>query len=718
MFYNDYSSELFEKEFTYTGDDLGATWTPDKTTFRVWAPTAQMVRVNLYQGGQAGMNDMIEQLIMTPDVNGTWGAEKAGDLHGVYYTYVVDVKGQVNEACDPYAKATGVNGQRAMVINMESTNPAGWDTDMDPNGDLNITDMVIYELHVRDLSIDPSSGIQNAGKYLGVIETGTTNTQGVPTGLDHIKNLGATHIHFLPFYDYGSVDESRLDEPQFNWGYDPVNYNVPEGSYSSDPFHGEVRVAEMKQMIKGLHDNGISVIMDVVYNHVYSLESYCFNRIVPQYFSRLGDNGSYSNGSGCGNDTASERSMVKKYIVDSVKYWADEYHIDGFRFDLVGLIDTETINAVMKEVHKDHPNVIFYGEGWTMSTQVTKAGYTMTTQWASEQVPGFAFFSDNVRDMLKGTVFDNHAQGYVSGAPGQAASVQECFMGRPAWCKTPAQSINYVSCHDNMSLYDRLIMSTPYATVEERIRMNNLAAAFYMTAQGVPFMQAGEEILRSKPLEDGTFDHNSYASPDSVNSIKWDDLNKAEYQNVYKYYQGLIAFRKAHPALRMTNAEDVWANITAWEHLEENVAAFHINGGVNGETSDGLVVIFNPNKQASTVVLPEGNWNVYITGETAGVEALASVQGAVVVDPVSAMVLVKEDVVVEEPKIRLTPVEKSKVSVQVECEETFGEEEEMSDEAAAEGTKTGRGNGIVIGAAVAAVAAAGAAAAVILKKKK
>jgi len=704
-----YSTETFENEFTYTGDDLGATWTPDKTTFRVWAPTAQAVKVNLYQGGQAGENDMTEQLIMTPDVNGTWVAEKTGDLNGVYYTYVVDVKGQVNEACDPYAKATGVNGQRAMVINMEATNPEGWDVDVDPNADLEMTDLVIYELHVRDLSIDPSSGIKNAGKYLGVIETGTTNGEGVPTGLDHIKNLGVTHIHLLPVYDYGSVDESRLDTPQFNWGYDPVNYNVPEGSYSTDPYNGEVRIAEMKEMVKGLHDNGISVIMDVVYNHVYAADSYCFNKIVPQYFSRVADNGSYSNGSGCGNDTASERSMVKKYIVDSVKYWADEYHIDGFRFDLVGLIDTETINAVIEEVHKDHPNVIFYGEGWSMTTNVTKEGYTMTTQAASLKVPEFAFFSDNIRDMLKGSVFNNTAQGYVSGATGLAASVKECFLARPAWCKTPTQSINYASCHDNMSLYDRLTMSSPDATIEERIRMNNLAAAFYMTAQGVPFMQAGEEMLRSKPLEDGTFDHNSYSSPDSVNSIKWDDLNKAEYQDVYKYYQGLIAFRKAHGALRMTSGEDVLANITQMDGLDENVAAFQINGGVNGETSDGLMVIFNPNKNVTTVALPEGNWNIYITGEESGVDALASVQGAVAVDPISAMVLVREDTVVEEPKIQLSAVDESKLSV----ESNGASGEDVADE-----TKPGKGNGIVIGAAVAAVAVAGAAAAVILKKKK
>ncbi len=706
---NIYSTEAFENEFTYTGDDLGATWTPDKTIFRVWAPTAQSVKVNLYESGTAGENDLIEQLVMTPDINGTWVAEKTGDQNGVYYTYVVDVKGQVNEACDPYAKAVGVNGQRAMVINMEATNPEGWDTDVDPNADLEMTDLVIYELHVRDLSIDPSSGIQNAGKYLGVIETGTTNGQGVPTGLDHIKNLGATHIHLLPVYDYGSVDESRLDVPQFNWGYDPVNYNVPEGSYSSDPYNGAVRVAEMKEMVKGLHDNGISVIMDVVYNHVYSAESYCFNKIVPQYFSRVNDNGSYSNGSGCGNDTASERSMVKKYIVDSVKYWADEYHIDGFRFDLVGLIDTETINAVMEEVHKDHPNVIFYGEGWSMTTNVTKEGYTMTTQGASLKVPEFAFFSDNIRDMLKGSVFHNEAKGYVSGASGLMPAVKECFLARPTWCKTPTQSINYASCHDNMSLYDRLTMSTPDATLEQRIRMNNLAAAFYMTAQGVPFLQAGEEMLRSKPLEDGTFDHNSYSSPDSVNSLKWDDLNKAEYQDVYRYYQGLIAFRKAHNALRMTSGDEVLANVTQREGLDTNVAAFHINGGVNGETSDGLFVIFNPNWDATTVALPEGNWNIYITADAAGTEALASVQDAVVVEPISAMVLVKEEAVVENPKITLAPAE--------DIDQPAETEENQNGESDAQ-TIPGKNYGPIIGIAVAAVAVIGGAVALFLKRKK
>ena len=396
----------------------------------------------------------------------------------------------------------------------------------------------------------------------------------------------------------------------------------------------------MKQMVKGLHDNGISVIMDVVYNHVYNAETFCFNQIVPQYFSRVSDSGVYSAGSGCGNDTASERSMVKKYIVDSVKYWADEYHIDGFRFDLVGLIDTETINAVMEEAHKTHPNVIFYGEGWTMSTAVTKDGYTMTTQANSTEVPGFAFFSDTLRDSLRGSVFNNTERGYASGMGGHTGTISDCFMGAATWCKSPAQTVNYASCHDNMSLFDRLTLSNPEASTEDLIRYNNLAAAIYMTAQGVPFFQAGEEMLRSKPLGNGEFDHNSYCSPDSVNSLKWNDLNKGAYQDVYRYYQGLIAFRKAHPALRMTEAEEVSAHISKLTGLDFNVTGFHIASGANGEENE-FVVIFNPRSDDISVTLPEGSWTVYINADDAGTEALAAAEGEVTVEHSSAMVLLK-----------------------------------------------------------------------------
>ena len=581
---------------------------------------------------------------MTADINGTWVASKDGDLNGTYYTYTVTINGEEKEANDPYARTTGVNGKRAMIIDLESTNPEGWDSDGNPHAGEGINDAVIYEMHIRDVSSDSSSGIENVGKYLGLTETGTTTENGVPTGLDHIKDLGITHLHLLPFYDYGSVDETKLDTPQFNWGYDPVNYNVPEGSYSTDPYHGEVRVKEAKEMVKTLHDNDISVVMDVVYNHVYNAGEFCFNVIVPEYFSRVNDNGTYSNGSGCGNDTASERSMVKKYIVDSVKYWADEYHIDGFRFDLVGLLDTETMNEVIEEVHKDHPDVIFYGEGWSMQTSLTKEGYSMTTQTNSTEVPEMAFFSDTLRDLLKGNTFSTTEKGFVSGANGKEKTLQKCFMGlSPEWCTTPSQSVNYASCHDNLSLMDRIIRSTPEASVEERIRMNNLAAAIYMTAEGVPFMQAGEEFLRSKVKADGGLDENSYASPDSVNSLKWSNLEDEQYQNVYQYYKGLIAFRKAHPVLRLDNAEDVKAHVTPVEDLDDNVVAFAITGDVDGETADGMYVIFNANNEKKEVTLPEGNWNVCINDTLAGTDTIETISGTAEVAPVSALILVKGD---------------------------------------------------------------------------
>ena len=659
---NVYSTKAFEDAYTYTGNDLGVTFAPGKTSFRVWAPTATDVKVNLYGSGTTGEDDMVGQLQMTPDVNGTWLVEyehaPTASMNGVYYTYLVTVNGNTVEACDPYARAVGVNGDRAMIIDLDSTDPEGWENDTDPHAGQNITDAVIYELHIRDLSIDESSGITNKGKYLGVIETGTTNGNGISTGLDHIKDLGVTHVHILPMYDYATVDETKLDTPQFNWGYDPKNYNVPEGSYSSDPFSGEVRVKEVKEMVKGLHDNGISVIMDVVYNHVSSAQNFCFNQIVPGYFSRISDSGAYSNGSGCGNDTASERSMVKKYIVDSVLYWVEEYHIDGFRFDLVGLIDTETINEVIETVHAKYPNVLFYGEGWTMSTSVTKDGYTMTTQLNSLATPEFSFFDDSIRDALKGSVFNNNEKGYVSGVVTNASKIKRGFLGASSWCKSPSQAINYASCHDNMTLFDRLTQSNPGASQEDLIKMNNLAAAIYMTAQGTPFFQAGEEMLRSKPLGDGTFDHNSYSSPDSVNSLKWDDLNNEAYQNVYNYYKGLIAFRKAHPGLRMTTAEEVSEHITSIEGLANGVLAFHITAGANGEEKD-MFVIFNPSNAPYEVDLPDGEWTIYVNDEKAGTEALGTTQGTASAAAVSALVMVRtgeaKEIPSEEPTASQNP---------------------------------------------------------------
>ena len=627
-----YSSPEFEAKYTYSGTDLGASWTKERTFFRLWAPTAEAVVINLYAGGTAGAADLLAQENMTPDVQGTWVAEISGDLKGVYYTYLVTVDGEETEACDPYARTTGVNGHRAMVIDLASTNPAGWEDDRDPHMDQNITDAVIYELHVRDLSMNEHSGIVNKGKFLGLTETGTLSPDGVPTGLDHIKDLGVTHVHLLPSYDFGFTDES-LPEPQYNWGYDPVNFNVPEGSYSTDPYHGEVRVAEMKQMVKTLHDNGISVILDVVYNHVYHDQPFCFNQIVPAYFSRVNEEGIWSSGSICGNDTASERSMVRKYIVDSVNYWADEYHIDGFRFDLVGLIDVQTINEIVKTVREKHPNVIFYGEGWDMPTELTKEGVELAIQPNSPKMPGFAFFSDTLRDLLRGRIQEHTAPGFVAGAETAREDLDASFMGMPQWAAEPSQCINYVSCHDNHTLFDRIALTAPDADRKTRIRMNNLAAAFSILSQGTPFFQAGEEMLRTKPDGKGGFDDNSYRAADEVNALKWEDLSNPEYQRNVNYYKGLLAFRKAHPALHLLTREEVLAAVKPVPVSDSQAAAYLID--------ENIFVIFNGSSEEVTVTLPEGIWNLNICEYEAGTAALSQVTGKIQVPPISATVLTR-----------------------------------------------------------------------------
>ena len=597
--------------------------------------------VNLYRTGDPRASDRICKIKMRQDLRGTWIAEAKGDLNGVYYTYSVRNDGKVSECCDPYARAVGVNGQRAMIIDLDSTNPAGWEADKDPNAQLNITDCVIYELHIRDLSMNPSSGIKAKGKFLGLTETGTTTPSGKPTGLDHIKNLGITHLHILPMYDFGSVDEAKAHLPQYNWGYDPLNYNVPEGTYSTDPFRGEIRVAEAKQMVKTLHDNGISVVMDVVYNHVYQAEKFCFNKIVPGYFSRTDASGKLSNGSCCGNDTASERSMVRKYIVDSVKYWADEYHIDGFRFDLVGLIDTVTVNTVMQEVRKDHPNVIFYGEGWNMPTCVTKPGVFMTTKENAEAVPGFAFFNDTIRDGLKGSVFNNASPGFISGQTEFNADLMRCYMGAPGWGAGAVQSINYASCHDNHTLFDHITLTSPKASREDRVRMNKLTAAFYLTAQGIPLIHAGEEILRSKPLPGGGFDHNSYRSADSVNAIAWSSLDDPLCAGTAEYYRGLIAFRRSNPLLRLSDPMHLTDAIMPVATCNPHSMAFRLQGRRIGMDVPDIFAVFNADSRQLPIPLPRGQWNVFINDSHAGITTLETLEGMIKVPPISALILVK-----------------------------------------------------------------------------
>lgn len=644
-------STYFDEAFAYDGDDLGAVYTKDSTKFRVWAPTADEVSLNLYKEGDG--DNLIESVPMKADEKGTWVYEKQGDLNGIYYTYSVKIGDTVNEAVDLYARSTGVNGSRGMILDLDATNPEGFENDVRPEF-VNATDAVIYELHIRDLSSDPSSGIQNTGKFLGLTEKGTTNSEGLATGLDHMKDLGITHVQILPSYDYATVDETKLESAQFNWGYDPKNYNVPEGSYSTDPYHGEVRVKEMKQMVQTLHENDIRVIMDVVYNHTFSTEESWFQKIVPDYYYRKSGD-AYSNASGCGNETASERAMMRKYMVDSVVYWAKEYHIDGFRFDLMGVHDTETMMAIREALDKVDSSIMIYGEGWTSGDAAIESSLQATKNH-TYQMDRVGSFSDDIRDGIRGNVFDPEDNGFVSGKEGLEERIKFSVVGATEneqvnifeneysanfWAAQPGQSINYASCHDNLTLWDKLTVSNEDASEEDRIKMNKLSSAIVFTSQGVPFFQAGEEMLRSKPSQtkEGGVDENSYCSPDSTNSLKWD--NKGNVLDVYEYYKGLIAFRKAHGALRMTTAEEIQNNLTFVDGLGSNIVAYKIENSPNKEIAEELFVIYNGNKEKVTIPLPEGEWEIYINGEKAGCEVLGTASQSVEVEGISAMVLTR-----------------------------------------------------------------------------
>ena len=657
---NIYSTQEFENAYTYEGDDLGLTYTKTASTLKVWAPTAENVVLNVYESGTKGTNDLIKSYNMTLGEKGVWSYTLDGDWNGKYYTYSVTVNNETNEVCDPYARTTGVNGNRAMILDLDSTDPEGWANDTGAHKDMEYTDAVIYELHVRDLSIDESSGVSDAnkGKFLGLTETGTTTADGTSTGLDHMIDLGVTHVHLLPIYDYASVDETKLDTPQFNWGYDPLNYNVPEGSYSTDPYDGAVRVNEMKQMVMALHENNINVIMDVVYNHVYDAGTFGFNQIVPSYFSRTNADGSFSNGSGCGNDTATERSMVHKYVVESILYWHEEYHIDGFRFDLVGLLDTETINTIVEEVHKIDPDIIFYGEGWTLGTAVSKDGYSMATQANAKLTPEFAYFSDTLRNGVAGS--DTNGQGFIWGTDVEDL-MRQCFTATTWWCPEPIQTINYVSCHDNYTLMDKIneVSNAAYNSYDDapgayQTRLNNLAASFYMLSEGIPLVHAGEEFLRTK-LEEGTNTviHNSYNASDYVNKLRWYNLDgDALYADTVDYYEGLIEFRKNHEALRLSTKEEVAANVK-YNWVTNDTILFTINGksSVPGEVSDGIVVIFNASDNSQNINLynygaANGTWKVCIDADNAGTDVLSTVtNGNVTVPYKSVMVLVKGETV-------------------------------------------------------------------------
>ncbi len=638
--------QSFEEYPVYQGDDLGLRYTPEKSTFKVWSPTAEVMELRLYDKALGGK--VRKTLSMSRGNDGVWVKEENRDLLGTYYTFRIKQQGKwLNEVPDPYAKACGTNGLRAMVVDLKKTNPKGWAQDKSPAFN-NKTDAILYEIHVRDASVHPASGIQHKGKFLGLAETGTQTPADVVTGLDHIKDLGVTHVHLLPSYDYHTVDESNLDEPQFNWGYDPQNYNIPEGSYSTNPEDGNVRIREFKQLIKSLHENGLRVVMDVVYNHTGRTEESNFNQLVPGYYYRQNEDGSFANASACGNETSSDRPMTRKFIVESVKYWVQEYHIDGFRFDLMGIHDQETMNLISKELHEINPSILLYGEGWTAGDSPLPEPKRSLKKY-THQLDRIAAFSDDVRDGLKGSVFAHEDTGFASGKPDMEASVKFGIVAATQhpqidyakvnysdapWAKEPFQCINYVSCHDNHTLYDRLVNSVEDGDEAELIQMHKLANAVVLTSQGIPFLHAGVEFLRTKGGVE-----NSFKSPDSVNQIDWP--RKAQYQEVFEYYKGLVRLRKSHPAFRMPS------NALIQEHLKfldspKGVIAYTLNGKAVGDSWSKILVLFNGNREGLPVTIPKGPWKLVLTQNQINEAGLSSMTGGTIrMAATSAMIFVK-----------------------------------------------------------------------------
>lgn len=632
----------------YTGNDLGAVYSPKMTRFKVWAPEAESVKLNLYKQGEG--DNLIDQHIMKKSANGTYVFEKQGDCNGIYYTYTVVNHGEEQEAVDPYTKAAGVNGQRGMVINLAKTNPQGFEMDGYRNPE-HITDAIIYEGSVRDFTMDESSGVFHNGKFLGLTEANTTNHFGEATALDYISGLGVTHVQILPAFDFETVDEKN-QKAQYNWGYDPDNYNVPEGSYAVSPYDGAVRIQEMKQMVLALHSRGIGVIMDVVFNHTYRRDDSNLQKIVPGYYYRSDETG-YTNGSGCGNEVASDRPMVQKLIVDSLIYWAKEYHIDGFRFDLMGVLDIDTMNVIAERLKEIRPDVYLYGEGWNGGPS-SLAEEKRAFKASAKKMPGIGMFNDDIRDTIKGSVFYDDHLGFVNGGThlenalrygitGAVAHPQVDYdaYGSKPWAKEPGQSINYVSCHDNYTLWDKLSVSCPEASEEKKKAMNRLCAAIVFTSQGVPFIQAGEEFLRSKPLpEKKGFAENSYNMPDAVNSIKWDNIH--EYPDMIAYYKGLMALRKAHPVFRMQSEAEMTQNLCFLSDTPENVVAYLLKGKGADDTPENILVIFNGNDEEILYNLPEGKWKILVDDKTAGADGKKIISAKVDVEPLSALVLEKE----------------------------------------------------------------------------
>lgn len=638
------SDDAYSDYPVYKQNDLWPEYSPRKTVLKIWAPKAEKVRVNIYEKGHG--ENMIESYLMEPHRKGTWIVTLQGDYLGKYYTFQTQYDGRM---LDPtpgiYATAVGVNGKRAMVVDLKQTNPDGWGSYERPAFQTP-NDIVLYELHVRDMTSHPSSGSSFPGKYAGLTVQGTKNPQGMATGIDHMKELGITHVHLLPVFDYRTIDETQLNRPQFNWGYDPVNFNVPEGSYATNPFEAEVRIREFKEMVMAFHTNGIRVIMDVVYNHTHNEGNSNFDLEVPGYYYRTTADGKLSDASGCGNETASERAMMRKYIIESCKYWATQYHIDGFRIDLMGIHDIETINQLRAELTEIDPSIYIYGEGWTAGSSPLPDSLRALKK-NMMHMPGVAAFSDDIRDGVKGHVFNLKSKGFVSGDTSLAETVKfgvvastdhpqidytKIMYSKAAWASEPAQSIGYVSSHDNNTLFDKLTIACPDASLADIKRMHKLANAIVLTSQNVPFLHAGVELMRTKKGVE-----NSYNQPDSVNQINWNW--KTENEDIFSYYKSLIELRKAHPAFRMHTRDQIVKHLRFIETQSNSVVAFSINDYANGDSWKNILVVYNALPGEYKLQLPSGNWSVIAKGQWIASEGIEQVKDSVQVPAISMMVL-------------------------------------------------------------------------------
>lgn len=633
-----------------------------KTLFKLNAPTTvnldgmtgattqidkkNPVKIHIYEDGQGGK--AIKTIKMKASGENRWEATVKGDLKGKFYTFDIG-KG---ETPGVFAKAVGVNGMRGAIVDMAETNPQGWENDQRPVIQ-SPADLVIYEMHWRDFSIDASSGLKNKGKFLALTE---------PKAIEHLKSLGVNAVHILPSFDYASVDETKLDTPQYNWGYDPKNYNVPEGSYSTDPYNPVTRIKEFKQMVQALHKAGIRVILDVVYNHTFNIDHSNFQLTYPDMYYRKMADGKYSDGSGCGNETASEKPLMREFMLESVKYWIDEYHIDGFRFDLMGVHDIETMQQIRAEVNKIDPSIYIYGEGWSAGScayPVDKLAMKANTQ----QLNGIGAFSDDMRDALRGPFSDDHKGALLAGIPGEEESLKFGIVGgiahpqvdmtkvnydKKPWTNNPTEQISYVSCHDDMCLVDRLKASIPSLTDKnipekerkaELIRIDQLAQTAVFTSQGVPFILSGEEMLRDKK---GV--HNSYNSPDSINHLDWNNLQR--YPQLFTYYKNLIQLRKNHPAFRLATGDKVRQHleflpaVNSKDVKQDCLVGFLLKDLQGIDAWKTIVVIYNFNKEAKEMAIPEGNYTIACCNGTIDEAGLGEVSGKeVLVDGQSALIL-------------------------------------------------------------------------------